>query len=145
MMHAFELAAEPVRRRIIEVLAVGDHPVRELTDVITAEFAVSRSAVSHHLRILRDHGAVIVEHDALDVRLRSYRLDPGFLARLDDAVAALFDLWDHRYGTAHRRIPIGPVANSREPRMHRAGRSGLRGRDRSGGATAWGDALGRDT
>jgi len=130
-MHAFEIVAEPVRRRIIEVLAVGEHPVAELTDVIAAEFAVSRSAVSHHLRILRDHGAVTAEPDALDARLRSYRLDPAFLARLDDAVAALFELWDHRYGTAHGRIPIGPVPPSRETRVHRAGRAGRRGRGRA--------------
>jgi DNA-binding transcriptional ArsR family regulator len=127
-MHAFEIAAEPVRRRIIEVLAVDDHAVGELTDLISTEFAVSRSAVSHHLRILRDHGAVIVETDPVDVRLRSYRLDPRYLGRLDDAVAELFVLWDHRYGSSHRRIPIGLVPPSREPRMHRAGRAGHRGR-----------------
>ncbi len=128
----------PVRRRIIEVLAVGDHPVGELTDVIMEEFAVSRSAVSHHLRILRDHGAVIVAHDTLDVRLRSYRLDPAFLGRLDDAVAALFVC-----GTTGT---VPPTSASRSGRWRRLASRGSIARaeqasvggGRAAGPAAWG-------
>ncbi|ANJ25530.1 ArsR/SmtB family transcription factor [Agromyces aureus] len=95
MLHPFEIVAEPVRRRIIEVLAGGSHPVGMLTDAVTAEFGISRSAVAHHLRILRDERAVSV---TADLTVRHYRLDEGFLERLDDAVGELFRLWDHRYG-----------------------------------------------
>lgn len=42
-------------------------------------------------------------------------LDEEFLERLDDAVGALFLLWDHRYGSNVGRIPIPPVTPSRTP------------------------------
>ena len=128
MMHAFEILAEPVRRRIIEVLAVGEHTVGNLNDVISFEFGVSRSAVSHHLRILRDEHVVSVRPDLQE---RWYMLDEEFLERLDHAVGALFLLWDHRYGSNVGRIPIPPVTPSRTPHAHRAGRKGLRGHHES--------------
>lgn len=140
MLHVFEIVAEPVRRRIIEVLAVGEHPVGILNDVIAAEFSISRSAVSHHLKILRDTGVVRVAVDEAEPRSRLYRLDRGYLERLDAAVGELFRLSDHRYGTRVRRAPIHPATASRVPHPHRAGRKGRRGRndaDAAGGA-AWG-------
>lgn len=127
-MHPFEIAAEPVRRRIIEVLAVGDHAVGTLNEVIAAEFSISRSAVSHHLRILRDAEVVLVQPDEALPQSRLYRLDETFLERLDDAVGEFYNLWDHRYGTALHRAPIHPATASRAPHRHRAGRKGLRGR-----------------
>ena len=137
-MHPFEIAAEPVRRRILEVLATGLHPVGVLNEVIAAEFAISRSAVGHHLRILRDAGAVTVQPDSAE---RLYGLDEDFLERLDDAVGELFRLWDHRYGFDSGRAPITPVAPSRTPRAaraHRAGRKGRRGIGRGDSAGSWG-------
>lgn len=117
MMHPFEVAAEPVRRRIIEVLAAGEHPVGILNDVIAAEFSVSRSAVSHHLRILRSEGVVIVEPGGAHPQSRRYRLNGQYLERLDHAVGDLYQLWDHRYGFALGRMPIGPATASRAPRQ----------------------------
>jgi DNA-binding transcriptional ArsR family regulator len=124
MMHPFEIAAEPVRRRILEVLAVGEHSVGIINDVVAMEFGISRSAVSHHLRILRDEGVVTVRPEFQE---RYYMLDEGFLDRLDAAVGELFDLWDHRYGTAVHRAPLVPVRRTRDPLEHRAGRKGRRG------------------
>ena len=132
MMHPFEIAAEPVRRRIIEVLAVGDHAVGTLNEVIMAEFAISRSAVSHHLRILRDEKVALVQPDEALPQSRLYRLDETFLERLDGAVGELYHLWDHRYGTVFHRAPIHPATASRAPRGHRAGSKGRRGRTASG-------------
>ncbi len=128
MTHPFEIAAEPVRRRIIEVLAVGDHAVGTLNDVIAAEFSITRSAVSHHLRILRDEGVVLVQSDEALPQSRLYRLDESFLERRDDAVGELYHLWDHRYGTIFHRAPLHPTTASRTPHRHRAGRKGQRGR-----------------
>lgn len=56
-MHPFEALAEPARRRIIDVLASGEHTAGELAAVVGEEFRISRTAVSKHLRILRDAGS----------------------------------------------------------------------------------------
>ncbi|WP_022889608.1 ArsR/SmtB family transcription factor [Agromyces italicus] len=136
MMHPFEILAEPVRRRIVEVLAVGSHPVGMITDVITMEFQVSRSAVSHHLKILREQQVVRVIPACTE---RLYLLEEEFMLSLDQAVDELFNLWDHRYGFGNDRAPLPPEHPSRAPRMphpprtrnaphpHRAGRKGRRG------------------
>ncbi|WP_372460026.1 ArsR/SmtB family transcription factor [Agromyces humatus] len=105
-MHVFEIVAEPVRRRIIEVLAVGEHTVGNLNDVISVEFGVSRSAVWHHLRILRDEQVVTVRHDLQE---RWYMLDEEFLERLDHA--------------GRRPVPAlgSQVRLQRRPHAHSAG------------------------
>ena len=130
MVHPFEIAAQPIRRRIIEVLAVGDHTAGELCDVLTVEAGVSRTAVSHHLAALREGGVVWSEVDAADPKARRYFLEPEFLLSLDDAVCELFELWDHRYGTAQRRAPLVDPPRSRA-RLHRFGDAAARHRARS--------------
>ncbi len=56
-MHPFEAMAEPVRRRIVDILASGEHTSGQLAEVIGVEFRISRTAVSKHLRVLRDAGS----------------------------------------------------------------------------------------
>ena len=126
MIHPFEVLADPVRRRIVEVLAVGDHRSGEIGDVVSFEFGISRTAVSHQLRTLREHGVVTATVDSSEPRARRYRLNAEFLARLDDAVAHLFGLWDHRYGSAERRAPIAPSTPTRRSRAHRLGDAAAR-------------------
>jgi DNA-binding transcriptional ArsR family regulator len=127
MMHPFEILADPVRRRIVEVLAVGEHTAGELADAVGHEFAVTGSAISHQLRTLRDNGVVLV---VSDLSSRIYRLNPDALDRLDEAVAALFDLWDLRYGSRYRRDPLRPPERQ-ERRTHRARSEGYRSRRRA--------------
>ncbi|MDO8185554.1 metalloregulator ArsR/SmtB family transcription factor [Conexibacter sp. JD483] len=55
-MHAFDVLGDPVRRRILELLADGERPAGELGAVVQAEFGISQPAVSQHLRVLREHG-----------------------------------------------------------------------------------------
>ncbi len=52
-MHAFDVLGDPVRRRILELLADGEQPSGAVTEVIRAEFGISQPAVSQHLRVLR--------------------------------------------------------------------------------------------
>jgi DNA-binding transcriptional ArsR family regulator len=125
MVHPFEIVADPVRRRILEIVAVGTHPAGLVADVVTHEFGISRSAVSHQLRTLREAGAVDVMPNDQE---RLYILEESFLHELDDAVGELFELWDHRYGYGTDRAPLPPTAPSRTPQRHRLGRKGLRGR-----------------
>jgi len=51
---------DPVRRRILELLAEGELTSGAVCAVIQAEFEISQPAVSQHLRVLRDHGFATV-------------------------------------------------------------------------------------
>jgi DNA-binding transcriptional ArsR family regulator len=52
-VHAFDVLGDPVRRRILELLATGEQASGALTEHIRAEFGISQPAVSQHLRVLR--------------------------------------------------------------------------------------------
>ncbi len=57
-MEAFDVLGNPARRRILELLAEGEHASGEIVAVIEAEFGMTQSAVSQHLRVLRETGFV---------------------------------------------------------------------------------------
>ena len=76
-MHAFDVLGDPVRRRILEILAQGEHTSGEVVEVISREFGITQSAVSQHLRVLRDAGLVT---DSRDGSRRVYRVDPHGVA-----------------------------------------------------------------
>ncbi len=62
-MHAFDVLGDPVRRRILELLADGERTSGAVTEVIRAEFGISQPAVSQHLKVLRDNGFATVRPD----------------------------------------------------------------------------------
>ena len=62
-MHAFDVLGDPVRRRILELLAGGEHPAGEVAEVIRREFSITQAAVSQHLKVLRDNGFASVRAD----------------------------------------------------------------------------------
>lgn len=55
-MHAFDVLGDPVRRRILELLAEGELTSGEVVSVIQQEFGITQAAVSQHLRVLRESG-----------------------------------------------------------------------------------------
>ena len=69
------LLGDPTRRVIFEMLARCPSSVQELADLLP----VSRPAVSHHLRVLRDGGLVV---SAAEDTRRIYRLNPAGVAAL---------------------------------------------------------------
>ena len=75
MIDAFSAAAEPTRRRILQLLAAQPRTVGE----IAAEFTVTRSAISQHLLVLAEAG--LVEAEKLG-RQRMYRVLPSGLQKL---------------------------------------------------------------
>jgi len=68
-------AAEPNRRRILQLLASEPRTVSD----IAAQFTVTRSAISQHLLVLADAGLVEAEKVG---RQRIYRVLPSGLQRL---------------------------------------------------------------
>lgn len=76
MSDLFGAVADPTRLRIVAALAARELCVGDLA----ATLAMSQSAVSHQLRVLRDRGLVRARRDG---RLSYYALD-------DEHVAGLF-------------------------------------------------------
>nr|WP_274708098.1 helix-turn-helix domain-containing protein [Arthrobacter sp. H16F315] len=70
-----EVATEPTRRALLRLLAAGEKTVTELS----ANFPVSRSAISQHLLLLSDVGLVSARKDG---RNRYYGLDSSGMVRL---------------------------------------------------------------
>jgi DNA-binding transcriptional ArsR family regulator len=88
-VHALEALADPTRRRILELLAGDERSAGELA----SQFAISRPAVSRHLRVLREHGLVRARGEA---QRRLYSLDPAPLAELDAWLARYRGFWADR-------------------------------------------------
>ncbi|HTR96082.1 MAG TPA: metalloregulator ArsR/SmtB family transcription factor [Trebonia sp.] len=84
----FEALGEPVRRRILELLADGERPVGPLVAALRSVTPISQPAVSQHLKVLLDAGLVSVR--AAGTR-RLYAVD---IAGLDAARAWLDRLAD---------------------------------------------------
>jgi DNA-binding transcriptional ArsR family regulator len=59
-VHAFDVLGDPVRRRILELLAGGELSAGAVCAVIQREFGISQPGVSQHLRVLRDSGFATV-------------------------------------------------------------------------------------
>lgn len=59
-MHAFNVLGDPVRRRILELLADGERTSGSVCAVIQEEFGISQPAVSQQLKVLRDNGFATV-------------------------------------------------------------------------------------
>ena len=74
-VHAFDVLGDPVRRRILELLAAGEMASGEVSEVIRGEFGISQPAVSQHLRVLRDAGFATVRPEGTR-RLYAVNADP---------------------------------------------------------------------
>jgi DNA-binding transcriptional ArsR family regulator len=79
-VHAFDVLGDPVRRRILELLADGERSSGDVTERIRAEFGISQPAVSQHLRVLREAGFATVR--AQGTR-RLYAVDAAPLRDVD--------------------------------------------------------------
>ena len=89
-MHALDILGDPVRRRILELLADGESSAGDLGRVIQAEFGISQPAVSQHLRVLRDAGFAVARAEGTR---RLYALEPGPLAAADQWLDAFRRFW----------------------------------------------------
>lgn len=89
-MHAFDILGDPVRRRILEILSSGEHASGELVTIINTEFGISQSAVSQHLKVLRNNGFA---HVAIEGTRRIYTLDTTGLEDVDTWLTPFRQFW----------------------------------------------------
>lgn len=92
-MHAFDVLGDPVRRRILELLADGEQSSGAITTVIRDEFGISQPAVSQHLRVLRESGFATVRAEGTR---RLYAVDSPALREVGQWLERFRRFWDQR-------------------------------------------------
>ena len=106
-MHPFTVLSDPVRRRIVEVLAHGEKSSGEIVEEVGGQFGISQSAVSQQLKILRDAGFAQVRAQG---RWRIYSLDPAPLMMIDDWIAHYRDFWENSLDDLALEVARGKAA-----------------------------------
>jgi DNA-binding transcriptional ArsR family regulator len=106
----FRAVADPTRRAILDALAHGERSVGDLC----ALFDVTQSAVSQHLKVLRDAGLV---HPRQEGRRRLYSLDAAPLRQVYDWAAHYECFWTRKLDV------LGAVLDREANRRRRGARS----------------------
>ena len=112
-MQAFDVLGDPVRRRILELLADGELTSGAISDAVQAEFGISQPAVSQHLRVLRESGFASVRPQGTR---RLYAVDTAPLREIDDWMDHVRRFWDQRLDSLATELARG----RRERRLHAA-------------------------
>ena len=116
-MHAFDVLGDPVRRRLLELLAGGQASAGELSDIVRAEFGISQPAVSQHLKVLRENGFATVR---VDGARRLYSLDPDPLREVDEWLERYRVFWSQRLDALGTEIRRGRHRRTEEARLEEA-------------------------
>jgi DNA-binding transcriptional ArsR family regulator len=103
-VHAFDVLGDPVRRRILELLAAGERSSGAITDVIQEEFGITQPAVSQHLRVLRDSGFATVRPEGAR---RLYAVDAVPLRAVEDWLAPFRPFWEQRLDSLETELARG--------------------------------------
>lgn len=111
-MHAFDVLGDPVRRRILELLAGGEHTAGQVTEVIRAEFGISQPAVSQQLKVLRENGFATVRAEGTR---RIYAVDPSGAADAEEWLSRLRGFWSQRLDALGTELARGRRERGRRP------------------------------
>lgn len=103
-MHAFDVLGDPVRRRILELLARGETSAGDVAAVVREEFGISQPAASQHLKVLRDHGFATVRAEGTR---RLYAVDPTGLREVDAWVEQFRVFWDSKLDALATEVARG--------------------------------------
>jgi DNA-binding transcriptional ArsR family regulator len=103
-VHAFDVLGDPVRRRILELLAEGELSAGEITTVVRDEFGISQPAVSQHLRVLRDSGFATVRPDGAR---RLYAVDSAPFRDVDRWLQHFRAFWTQRLDSLETELARG--------------------------------------
>ncbi len=103
-MHAFDVLGDPIRRRILELLADGELTSGAITRAVQDEFGISQPAVSQHLRVLRDSGFASVRPEGTR---RLYAVDGAPLREIGDWLDHFRGFWDQRLDSLATELARG--------------------------------------
>jgi DNA-binding transcriptional ArsR family regulator len=119
-VHAFDVLGDPVRRRILELLAGDELPSGAISSVVQAEFGITQPAVSQHLKVLRENGFASVRAEGTR---RLYAVDAAPFRELDDWLDHFRGFWEQRLdslatelarGKRERRLDANATNSSKE-------------------------------
>ncbi len=110
-MLAFDILGDPVRRRILVLLSDGEHAAGAVVQVISKEFGITQSAVSQHLKVLRESGFATMRAEGTR---RIYAVDARPLAEIDTWLARFRRFWDPHLEALATEIARGK--RTRKPR-----------------------------
>ena len=108
-VHAFDVLGDPVRRRILELLAEGEQPAGQVAAVVHAEFGISQPAASQHLKVLRENGFARVRAEGAR---RLYAVDAAGLQEIDAWLTGFRRFWDQRLDALATELARGARARS---------------------------------
>lgn len=111
-MHAFDVLGDPVRRRILELLAAGERPAGGIVEAIQNEFGITQAGVSQHLKVLRESGFAAVRADGAR---RVYSLDSSALREAHTWLDQFSGFWPKRLHALTAEIARGK-RERRKPR-----------------------------
>ena len=103
-MHAFDVLGDPVRRRILELLAEGERSSGDVVAAVQSEFGITQSAVSQHLRVLRESGFASVR---IDGPRRLYTMDAAPMREVDAWLDRFRGFWTPRLEALATEIARG--------------------------------------
>jgi DNA-binding transcriptional ArsR family regulator len=115
-VHALDVLGDPVRRRILELLASGEQSAGQIGAAVQAEFEISQPAVSQHLKVLRDNGFTAVR--AVGTR-RLYAVEPARLQEVDAWVEQFRGFWTQRLDALGTELARGRPERRPSPRQRR--------------------------
>jgi DNA-binding transcriptional ArsR family regulator len=114
-MHAFDVLGDPVRRRILELLADDEMPSGAIASVIQSEFGISQPAVSQHLRVLREAGFASVRPEGAR---RLYSVGPSALHEADRWLDRFRHLWDQPLDALDTELARGRLQRRTSQTVH---------------------------
>ena len=103
-MHAFDVLGDPVRRRILELLADGELAAGAIADAVQSEFGISQPAVSQHLKVLRESGFASVRPEGAR---RLYAVEAAPLVEVDAWLDTFRRFWEQRLDSLATELARG--------------------------------------
>jgi DNA-binding transcriptional ArsR family regulator len=108
---SFAACSHPIRRGILERLAAGELSVGEAT----RDFGVSKPAISKHLKVLEQAGAVVrvIDGRTHRLRLQEHSLDDAY-----EWIARQRKLWEHKFDVVEQYLAEQREQHDRERNRH---------------------------
>jgi len=115
LVHAFDVLGDPVRRRILELLASGELSAGAIGTIVQDEFAITQPAVSQHLKVLRDNGFASVRPDG---QRRLYAVNGSALRDVDEWLETFRRFWTPHLSALATEVARGKRQRRDEGKQH---------------------------